>query len=125
MMKISDLKDYENNPRKNDKAVDAVANSIHSFGFKVPVIIEPDGTIIAGHTRVKASKKLGIEEIPCIVADDLTEDQVKAFRVADNKTAELADWDMDKLIDELNVITDNHKSFLKRIIDVRFKELMM
>ena len=78
MKKISELKDYENNPRKNDKAVDAVANSINSFGFKVPVIIEPDGTIIAGHTRVKASKKLGLEEVPCIIADDLTEDQVNA-----------------------------------------------
>lgn len=121
MMKISDLKDYENNPRKNDKAVDAVANSIHSFGFKVPVIIEPDGTIIAGHTRVKASKKLGIEEIPCIVADDLTEDQVKAFRVADNKTAELADWDMDKLIDELKGIEMDMEQFgfddLEKLLD--------
>ena len=121
MKKISELKDYENNPRKNDKAVDAVANSINSFGFKVPVIIEVDGTIIAGHTRVKASKKLGIEEIPCIVADDLTEDQVKAFRVADNKTAELADWDMDKLIDELKGIEMDMEQFgfddLEKLLD--------
>ena len=121
MKKISELKDYENNPRKNDKAVDAVANSINSFGFKVPVIIEPDGTIIAGHTRVKASKKLGLEEVPCIIADDLTEDQVKAFRVADNKTAELADWDMDKLIDELKGIEMNMEQFgfddLEKLLD--------
>lgn len=121
MKKISELKDYENNPRKNDKAVDAVANSINSFGFKVPVIIEPDGTIIAGHTRVKASKKLGIEEIPCIVADDLTDDQVKAFRIADNKTAELADWDMDKLVDELKLIDMDMEQFgfddLEKLLD--------
>lgn len=121
MKKISELKDYENNPRKNDKAVDAVANSINSFGFKVPVIIEPDGTIIAGHTRVKASKKLGIEEIPCIVADDLTDDQVKAFRIADNKTAELADWDMDKLVDELKLIDMEMEQFgfddLEKLLD--------
>lgn len=121
MKKISELKDYENNPRKNDKAVDAVANSINSFGFKVPVIIEPDGTIIAGHTRVKASKKLGLEEVPCIIADDLTEDQIKAFRVADNKTAELADWDMDKLIDELKGIEMDMEQFgfddLEKLLD--------
>lgn len=121
MKKISELKDYENNPRKNDKAVDAVANSINSFGFKVPVIIEPDGTIIAGHTRVKASKKLGLEEVPCVIADDLSEDQIKAFRIADNKTAELADWDTDKLIEELKNIEMDMEQFgfddLEKLLD--------
>jgi len=119
--KISELKEYENNPRKNDKAVDAVANSIKSFGFKVPVIIEPDGTIVAGHTRVKASKKLGLDEVPCIIASDLSEDQLKAFRIADNKTAELADWDLDKLVDELKTIEMDMDQFgfddLEKLLD--------
>ena len=85
-MKIADLKAYENNPRKNEKAVDAVANSINSFGFKVPVIIDKNNVVVAGHTRLMACKKLGIDEVPCVIADDLTEDQIKAFRIADNKT---------------------------------------
>lgn len=84
---------YERNPRNNDGAVEAVANSIREFGFKVPVVIDKDGVIVCGHTRVKAAKKLGIEEVPCILADDLTEEQVKAFRLADNKTSELSEWD--------------------------------
>ena len=107
MMKISDLHDYENNPRKNDKAVDAIASSINSFGFKVPVIIDKNNVLVCGHTRVKAAKKLGFDEVPCIIADDLNDDQIKAFRIADNKTAELADWDMDKLIEELKDIESN------------------
>ncbi len=82
--KIGELKPYENNPRKNDEAVDAVAASISEFGWKVPVVIDTDNVIVAGHTRYKAAKKLGIEDIPCIVADDLSEEQVKAFRLADN-----------------------------------------
>ena len=100
-MKVSDLIEYENNPRKNDDAVSAVARSIKEFGFKVPVIIDSNNVIIAGHTRVKACKQLGILEVPCVIADDLTEDQIKAFRLADNKTAELAEWDLDKLNEEL------------------------
>ena len=119
--KISELKEYENNPRKNDKAVDAVANSIKSFGFKVPIIIEPDGTIVAGHTRVKASKKLGIDEVPCIIASDLSPNQLKAFRIADNKTAELADWDLDLLVEELKGIEMNMEQFgfddLEKLLD--------
>ena len=94
---IDELKVYENNPRKNDQAVDAVANSIKEFGFKVPVIITKDNVIIAGHTRIKACKKLGITDVPCIIADDLSEDQIRAFRLADNRASELADWDLDKL----------------------------
>lgn len=101
MKRLEDIKAYENNPRKNDKAVDAVAASISDFGFKVPIIIDKDGVIVAGHTRAKAAKKLGIENVPCIIADDLTPEQVKAFRIADNKTAELAEWDEDLLVKEL------------------------
>ena len=103
-MKVSDLIEYENNPRKNDDAVSAVARSIKEFGFKVPVIIDSNNVIIAGHTRVKACKQLGILEVPCVIADDLTEDQIKAFRLADNKTSELAEWDLDKLSEELKFI---------------------
>lgn len=98
---IDDLIPYENNPRINDNGVEALAESIKEFGFKVPIIIDSDGVIIAGHTRLKACKKLGIEEVPCIVADDLTDEQVKAFRLADNKVAELSDWDLDKLKEEI------------------------
>lgn len=105
-IKISELKEYENNPRINDNAVDKVAASIREFGFKVPIVIDKNNVIIAGHTRLKASKQLGLEKVPCIVADDLTEEQVKAFRVADNKTAELAEWDIDKLESELSELQD-------------------
>lgn len=121
MMNTSDLIDYKNNPRKNDKAVEAVANSINSFGFKVPVIIDKNNVLVCGHTRVKAAKKLGIEEIPVIIADDLNEDQIKAFRIADNKTAELADWDMDKLAEELKLIEMDMEQFgfddLEKLLD--------
>lgn len=97
--RIDEIKPYEKNPRKNDSAVDYVAKSIKEFGFKVPIVIDKDGIIIAGHTRYKASKKLGLKEVPCIVADDLTEEQVKAFRLADNKVSEKAKWN-DKLLEE-------------------------
>ncbi len=102
--KISELKPYEQNPRNNDEAVEYVANSIKEFGFRVPIIVDKDNVIIAGHTRYKASKKLGLKEVPCIVADDLTEEQIKAFRIADNKLGEKAGWDFDKLKLELEGI---------------------
>ena len=102
--KISDLIPYENNPRKNDIAVDAVMASIKEFKFRVPIIIDKNGVIIAGHTRLKAAKKLGMKTVPCIVADDLTPEQVKAFRLADNKVGELAEWDLDTLKVELGNI---------------------
>ena len=98
---ITELKPYENNPRKNDDAVDAVKKSIETFGFKVPLVIDKNNVIVAGHTRYKAAQSLGLEKVPCIVADDLSDEQLKAFRLADNKTAELATWDFDKLADEL------------------------
>lgn len=103
---IDELTPYENNPRKNDKSVDYVANSISQFGFKVPIVIDSSGVIVAGHTRYKAAVKLKIETIPCIVADDLTDEQIKAFRLADNKAGESSQWDMDLLADELDGILD-------------------
>lgn len=101
---IGEIRPYENNPRKNDGAVDAVAASIKEFGWKVPVVIDKDGVIVAGHTRYKAAQKLGIDRIPCIVADDLTEEQVKAYRLVDNKVGELAGWDFEQLGIELDEI---------------------
>ena len=106
MMDVSDLIPYENNPRRNDGAVDAVAASISEFGFKVPIIVDAEGVVVAGHTRLKAAKQLQMDQVPVIVADDLTEEQVDAFRLADNKVAELADWDYKKLEDELDKILD-------------------
>lgn len=103
---IDELIPYENNPRLNDEAVEYVKNSIKEFGFKVPVVIDKDNVIIAGHTRIKASKELGIKDIPCIIADDLTEEQVKAFRLADNKVSEKSMWDYTKLDEELDNILD-------------------
>ena len=105
-LSINELIPYENNPRKNDEAVQYVANSIKEFGFKVPIVIDKDYVIVAGHTRYKASKQLGLEKVPCIIADDLTDEQIKAFRLADNKTGELADWDFDLLDSELFDIQD-------------------
>ena len=99
--KLSELTPYANNPRLNDGAVDAVAASIKAFGFKVPLVVTADGVIVAGHTRWKAAQKLGLKTVPCIVADDLTPEQIKAFRLADNKVGELADWDFEKLDLEL------------------------
>jgi DNA modification methylase len=102
MKSVQVLQEYENNPRNNDEAIKAVANSIKEFGFKVPIVITSDNVIIAGHTRLKASVSLGLTEVPCIIADDLNEEQIKAFRLADNKTAELATWDLSKLEEELS-----------------------
>ena len=104
--KLKELKPYEKNPRKNDGAVGAVANSIREFGFKNPIVIDGNNVIICGHTRYKAAKKLGLDSVPCVVASDLTEEQIKAYRLADNKVSELAEWDFDLLGDELKDIFD-------------------
>jgi hypothetical protein len=103
--RITDLLDYENNPRNNNGAIKAVAESIENFGFKVPIIIDQNGVIIAGHTRKKAAELLGLKKVPCIVADDLTPEKVKAFRLAENKTSELAEWDYKALERELEELT--------------------
>lgn len=101
---ISTIRPYENNPRQNDDAVAAVAESIRQFGFRVPIVVDRDGVIIAGHTRLKAALKLGMTEVPVHVAADLTPDQVRALRIADNKVGELAEWDLEKLTIELNAL---------------------
>lgn len=105
--KLEELIPYENNPRNNDEAVKYVANSIKEFGFKVPIIIDKNNVIVAGHTRYKASKELGLKEVPCIVASDLTEEQIKAFRIAENKTNDLAEWNDDLLGIEIKDIFDD------------------
>lgn len=99
------LRPYENNPRNNEQAVEAVANSIKEFGFKVPIVATIDGEIVNGHTRFKAAKFLKLKTVPVLIADDLTEEQIKAFRLADNKTGELADWDVELLYGELDELT--------------------
>lgn len=104
--KINEIKPYEKNPRRNDAAVKYVAASIEAFGFKQPIVIDRDGTIVAGHTRYKAAKKLRLASVPCIVADDLTDEEVKAYRLADNKVAEKAEWDDELLPEELDGISD-------------------
>lgn len=103
---VSDLIPYENNPRNNRKAVRLVAESIRQFGFKVPLVIDSQNVVVCGHTRLKACKELGIEEVPCVIADDLTDDQIRAFRLADNKAAEAATWDKEKLNEELEGIQE-------------------
>lgn len=89
MMKVADIIPYENNPRKNDNAVESVANSIREFGFKNPIIVDKENVIVAGHTRLKAAEKLGMEEVPVLVADDLTPEQIKAFRVVNKNQEDL------------------------------------
>lgn len=117
MINVHELFEYDNNPRDNDEAVDIVAKSINEFGFKVPIVITSDYIIVAGHTRLKAAKKLGLSEVPCIIADDLTDDQIKAYRLVDNKSAEFASWDLEKLEAELLEIEIN-------MLDFGFEDLM-
>ena len=100
-MKIEEVIPYKNNPRINARAVKVVADSIREFGFKNPIVVDKDKEIIVGHTRLEASKVLGLKEVPVIIADDLTEEQVKAFRIMDNKSSEFAEWDYSKLIEEI------------------------
>lgn len=111
MFAIAEIQPYERNPRRNDKAVDAVAASIERFGFLVPLVIDKAGIIVAGHTRYKAAQKLGLAEVPCVIADELNEDQIKAFRIADNKVAEFAEWDGELLPLELADITMDMTAF--------------
>lgn len=108
---IKDLKPYEHNPRNNDDGAAAVARSIKEFGFKVPIIIDSNNVIVAGHTRLKAAMLLNLEKVPCIIADDLSDDQIKAFRLADNKVSELATWDFEALEKELDELKDMDLDF--------------
>ena len=104
--KVSELIPYDRNPRKNDEAVKYVKASIEQFGFKVPIVIDAQGVIVAGHTRLKAAKELGWAEVPCIVADDLNEEQIRAFRLADNKVSEASEWRDDLLSKELDSLSN-------------------
>jgi len=105
-LELSAIKPYENNPRNNEQAVDKVVASIKEFGFKVPIIIDRENTIVCGHTRYLAAQKLEMQKIPCIMADDLTPNQIKAFRLADNKVAEASGWDFTKLNEELSFLNE-------------------
>ena len=102
--RLTELQPYENNPRKNYNAIPYVKESINRYGFKVPIVIDKDGVIVAGHTRYLASLELGLETVPCIIADDLTEEEIKEFRLVDNKTSEFAGWDFGMLEEELQDI---------------------
>lgn len=108
---LSELHPYKNNPRKNAKAVNAVAESIKQFGFLVPIVLSSDGEIVTGDTRYKAAKKLKLKTVPCVIADELTPEQIKAFRLADNKVGEIAEWDVDLLTAELADIAVDMSAF--------------
>src|SRR5439155_15638801 len=101
MRNITDIKPYPHNPRRNEHAIEAVARSIAAFGFRQPIVVDKHGLIIVGDTRYKAALRLGLEQVPVHVAAALTPAQARAYRLADNKTAELADWDHDRLVHEL------------------------
>ena len=101
---VARLREYENNPRNNDLAVEKVKYSIQRFGFLFPVVIDVNYVIVAGHTRVRACRELGIQSVPCVIADELTEEQINLFRLVDNKTSEYSDWDFEKLKDELTCV---------------------
>lgn len=103
---LSELHPYENNPRVNDDAAAKLQDSIRTFGFRVPMLIDKDNVIVAGHTRYKAAQALGLEAVPCIRIEGLTDDQIRAFRIADNKYGELSHWDTDLLKGELSFLKD-------------------
>ena len=102
---LKSIRPYEKNPRNNDASVDAVAESIREFGFRVPIVIDKAGVIVAGHTRAKAAKKLGLKTVPCVRVVELSEEQVRAFRLADNSVSELSTWDFGLLKGELSDIS--------------------
>lgn len=103
---IESIRPYEKNPRINDAAVDAVAASLKEFGFRQPIVVDGDGVIVCGHTRYKAAQQLGLAKVPVHVAKDLTPEQIRAYRIADNKTSDLSDWDYDILPIELSALQD-------------------
>jgi ParB-like chromosome segregation protein Spo0J len=101
MRNVADIKPYHHNPRRNEHAVDAVAASLREFGFRQPLVLDPEGVIVVGDTRFKAALKIGLQEVPVHVAEGLTPAQLKAYRIADNKTGEIAEWDYQALVQEL------------------------
>lgn len=103
---VADVRPYEDNPRRNDGAVQAVVNSIREFGWKQPIVVDADGTIVVGHTRYKAALALEMTEVPVVVASDLTPEQCAAYRLADNRVGELAEWDSELLAQELDGLAD-------------------
>ena len=105
-LRLEEITPYENNPRVNADAVPAVAESIRKFGFRQPIVLDANRVIVTGHTRYKAAKSLGMEEVPCIIASDLTDEQIRAYRIADNKVGELSSWDEGLLGFELSEIPD-------------------
>lgn len=122
--KLSEITPYLNNPRDNQDAVPYVAESIKQFGFKVPLVIDKDGVIVTGHTRYLAAQRLGLDEVPCVLADDLTEEQVKAYRLADNKVAEFSRWNIGKLQQELSEISIDMDSLgFEEMVQVGIEDL--
>lgn len=118
MIETNKLIPYDNNPRVNDDAVEATANSINEFGFQQPIVVDKNMVIIVGHTRLLAAKLLGLDEVPVLVARELSDEQVKAYRLADNKTGELSEWDFDKLKIEIEDIGEvDIPGFTKEEID--------
>lgn len=123
--RLDEIRPYDNNPRRNDEAAKAVANSIKEFGFQSPIIVDRDGVIIAGHTRYKAARRLKLQEVPVIVAAELDPEKVKALRIADNSTGEVAEWDLQLLVQELTGIEYDMTDFglnLQIKIDEEVKE---
>jgi ParB/RepB/Spo0J family partition protein len=106
LMPIDALKPYANNPRDNKKAVDKVAESLKTYGWQQPIVVDQDNTIIVGHTRWLAAKKLGMAEVPVHIADNLTPEQIRAYRLADNRLAEEADWDFAILKQEFSALQE-------------------
>ena len=123
--RLDEIRPYDNNPRRNDEAAKAVANSIREFGFQSPIIVDRDGVIIAGHTRYKAARRLKLQTVPVIVAAELTPEQGKALRIADNSTGEVAEWDLQLLVQELTGIDYDMADFglnLEIRVDEEVKE---
>jgi ParB-like chromosome segregation protein Spo0J len=121
LREITSIRPYERNPRLNDKAVDAVAGSLREFGFRQPIVVDAEGVIIAGHTRYKAALKLGLQKVPVHIATDLTPEQVKAYRIADNQTGDIAEWDMEILPIEISELQES--GFDMGILSFSDKEL--
>lgn len=122
---INELKKYSNNPRNNENSIKDVAKSIKEFGFKVPIVIDKNNVIVCGHTRYEACKLLNINKIPCIIANDLTEEQVRAFRIVDNKVSEFSQWDYEKLKEELKGININVINFdINEDLDIKDEDFI-